>query len=102
MVVAPLAVVVVAPLTVVVVAPFIVVVVVAVANGKIERVSPEYCTGRNRSSAVSPTRLSALARSFTPGQVDDDRVALALHVGLGDAEAVDAVADDVDRGVERR
>ena len=35
------------------------------------------------------------------GQVDDDRVALPLHVGFGDAEAVDAVADDVDRGVER-
>ncbi len=29
------------------------------------------------------------------GQVDDDRVALALHVGFRDAEAVDAVADDV-------
>ena len=43
-----------------------------------------------------------LGRVLHARQVDDDRVALALHVGLGDAETVDAVADDVDRGVERR
>ena len=44
---------------------------------------------------------SAFVAVLHARQVDDDRVALPLHLGLGDAEAVDAVADDVDRGVER-
>ena len=35
------------------------------------------------------------------GQVDDDRVALADDLGLGDAEGVDPGADDLDGLVER-
>ena len=57
-------------------------------------------TGRNRSSAVLPTSALGLVAVLHAGQVDDDVVALAGDLGLGDAEAVDPVADDVDRDVE--
>ena len=94
--------VVVAPLTVVVVAPGFVVVVAAVAEREDHGLA--VLASAPRGTAARPSRRRGSRpwpRSFTPGQVHDDRVALALHVGLGDAEAVDAVADDVDRGVER-
>ena len=62
--------------------------------------TPAMSTGRKRSSAVWPTRRSALQRSFTPGR----STTMSLpggDLGLRDAEAVDPVADDVDRDVER-
>ena len=58
-------------------------------------------TGRNRSSAVLPTSAIGLVAVLHTREVDDDVVALAADLGLGDAEAVDPVADDVDGDVER-
>ena len=89
--------VVVAPFAVVVVAPGSAVVVVVPGD--------RACTGTKLRDRAEPElggladerqRLRAVLHA---GEVDDDRVALAVDLGLGDAEGVDAVADDLDRGV---
>ena len=57
-------------------------------------------TGRKRSSAVWPTSSSARSLVLHARQLDDDGVALAGDLGLGHAEGVDPVADDLDGLVE--
>ena len=47
--------------------------------------------------AGAPDELERLLLVLHAGQVDDDRVALADDLRLGDAEAVDALADDARR-----
>ena len=96
-VVDPLALVVVAPFTVVVVAPFVVVVGRGGRGVRHElRDHPELQLG---GLADERQGLRAVLRAR---QVDHDRVALAVDLGLGDTEGVDPVGDDLDRGVQGR
>ena len=71
-------------------------------GGRGRRVSAGSCwrTGRNSSWAVWPTTSRARSRFFTPGSETMIDVALAGDVGLGHAQGVDPVADDLDGLVE--
>ena len=95
----PFAVVVVPPAAVVVEPGFVVVVVAVPATAVYGTKS---VTARNWSSAVRPDEGERLLAVLRAGQVDDDGVALAVDLGLRDAERVDPVGDDLDRGVQGR
>jgi len=58
------------------------------------------CTARTAARAGTgvgglPHEREGLAAILRARQVDHDRVALAVHLGLGDTEGVDAVGDDL-------
>ena len=57
-------------------------------------------TGRNRSSGGLAHQIDHVLLVGGSGQLHRDRVALPGHLGFGDADRVDALADDPDRLVE--